>query len=82
MAEARTITRNQYLQVEGLLVLAQRHKKTVDECVDALTAMLEPGVEFAHSGDAVWEEYSAVELLEKIGITVVSPNGGELARSE
>lgn len=65
MAEARTITRQEYLQVEGLLALAARHKKTVDGCVDALTAMLEPGIEFAHSGDAVWEGYSAAELLEK-----------------
>lgn len=67
------INRNQYFQVIGLLSLARHHKKFCDECEEALRRIVEPDAKeySGHSGDAIWSEYEADELLQRCKITVV-----------
>lgn len=66
----RKITKAQSLQVEGLLVVARRHKKMVDECEAALKEILEPDEEWGHSGDAIWNDYTGSELISKTNCIV------------
>jgi hypothetical protein len=69
--KARTITKQQSLQVEGLLALARRHKDIVNECEESLKEILEPDEEYGHSGDAIWADYPAKTLINKTNCTVV-----------
>ena len=69
----RVITPEQRISVYGLLALAKQHKEIADQCEAALQQIVEPDLEDpwgGHSGDAIWSEYSAEELLRKTGCVV------------
>jgi hypothetical protein len=72
----RTITRPEYLQLIGLLALAQRHNAMLNEIAEAIRAITDerdrdgaPNYS-GHSFDAVWSDYSADDLLRKLDISV------------
>ncbi len=72
MSEQRILTRAQELQVYGLLALAHKHKKIVDDCQEALKDIVEPDDEYGdHSGDTIWGDGSVEELLKKTNCVVL-----------
>lgn len=70
-----TITKEKYLQIAGLLTLAQFHKNRVDECEKIMSLMIEEGEDCGHCGDAIWSDYTADILLEKLNIKVDYQDG-------
>jgi hypothetical protein len=72
-----TITRNEYLQLVGLLTVAKRHTAMLREIIPAVREIIGEQDDRGHSEDAVWGDYSPEELLEKMEITVepTPPNG-------
>lgn len=70
MGEVATITRTQYHQLCGLLVLGQRHDRAMDDIQDAIAEII---------GDADWasdavrggvDGYNADDLLRRLKIEV------------
>lgn len=69
--EPRTITRSEYHQLCGLLLLSQRHDRALDEMKRAVADLL---------GDEDWAsdavrggvaDYDADDLLQRMGIEIV-----------
>ena len=63
------LKRAEYLQVVGLLALAERHLKMLNDIEESICKVV--GVPYRdgagdHVGDAIYSEYSADEMLEKI----------------
>lgn len=75
-----TITRSQYLQLTGLLVLAKRHHDSLKDIEKALYAitqernhdgtLMNPQQDMGHTSDALWSDYSADELMGKLDLAV------------
>lgn len=74
----REITKDQYWQLTGLLFVAQRQVARLGEIESSIRCLLEvrrPDEEISgegdpsHIGDAIYSDYSADQLLEKLGIT-------------
>lgn len=76
MKTPHIITRSQYLQLTGLLVLAQRHNDALRDIEKAMYGITQEKdhdgnpSECGHTADAVYGGYTAEELMGKIGITV------------
>jgi hypothetical protein len=74
--DKETITRVEFLALERLLWLARRKKEQCHELIAEMRqltgeAAKEPNNGFGgHSMDAVYEEYAAEELMNKLGIRV------------
>lgn len=66
----KSITYDDYLKLTGLLLLAREHKAMLDRFRDAMLTITGETADFTHTCDAVWESYSAAELLGKLGIPV------------
>ena len=64
------ITENEKLQLIGLLVLAQAGNERMKDILKAVTAITGEKDDMGHSSDAVYSDYTADELLEKLNITV------------
>jgi hypothetical protein len=67
------ITKEEYLQLVGLLTLARQHKKMVDEIEEAMKQVIGEEADYGHCGDAIWENdgtYTANDLLKKLKIKV------------
>jgi hypothetical protein len=73
--EKTEITHADFLKLQGLLVIGNRHYKIVDSVTRCISEIL--GEDYdnrgGHASDAVWEGYSAEELLRKSEITVIPP---------
>ena len=66
------ITETEHLQLIGLLVLAKQcdeRMKDIEKAVNAITGEPDAG---GYSSDAVYGNYTADELLEKLDITVIA----------
>ena len=61
------ITQSEYLQIIGILRLAEKHYRTVKECIEVLGELTGDGPD-GHCADAVFCNYSAKQLLEKLNI--------------
>ena len=64
------ITENEKLQLIGLLVLAQAGNERMKDILKAVMAITGETDNCGHSSAAVYSDYTAEELLEKLGITV------------
>lgn len=66
------VTREEYLQLEGLLVLAKRHSEALADIEIALAKLLgmkgEAGDYFGHVSDGIYNGYTAPDLLRRLGI--------------
>lgn len=71
-----TITRNEYLQLVGLLTLAKRHCAALTDIAQACVAITDERdddgdlMDNGHTFDAVWSEGDADDLLRKLELTV------------
>lgn len=66
---ARTISRTEYLQLEGLAALAKKHYLLVEECISAMQAIIAtPNRE--HLCDAVFSDLPIDRALEEMQIGV------------
>lgn len=70
----KTISRSEYLQTVGLLTIASEHLKAMKDIEQALAEVL--GAEgdeteyYGHVSDAIYQPYSAKELLATMKIKV------------
>lgn len=61
------LKRNEYLQLVGLLAVAQTHVRMVNDIEKAICKIVgEKPDGMGHSCDAIWSNYSADTLLEKV----------------
>jgi hypothetical protein len=67
----KKITKDDYLKLAGLLSLAPRHNQALVDIEAAVCSITgdEPN-SGSHSGDAVYNDYTADELLKKLEIEV------------
>jgi hypothetical protein len=74
--EQRTITREDFYKLTGLLVLAKEHNEAIDLILRAaaqITGEEEDdvgGFILSHTGDAISQGYSVMELLDKLSLKV------------
>lgn len=66
----KTISRSQHLQLVGILTLAKRYRELMDDLTRAALSITKEGEECGHTNDAIWSDYTADELLERLHITV------------
>lgn len=75
--EKTQITHDEYLKLEGLLVIGPEYEKQVDQVIRSIALILgeQPpdGERPGHAADAVYGGYTARELLRKSDITVLPP---------
>lgn len=64
------ITKTEYLQLIGLLTLAQANNEKQKDILKAVMTITGEVEDTGHSSDAVYMDYSADELLERLGIKV------------
>ncbi len=64
-----SVRRSEYLQLVGLLLLANRHNDALQNIEDAIAEITGEGPG-SHSADAVYCNYSAEKLLNKLNITI------------
>jgi len=64
------ITKAEFLQLTGLLVLAKRHNAALKEILAAVVEITGEKDENGHGADGVYSDYSAEGLLDRLGITV------------
>lgn len=67
---ARTITKRQYLQLSGLLTLAERYNRELEDIKHAAMEITGDTDECGHTSDAVYGQRTIVELLKLLDITV------------
>jgi hypothetical protein len=67
---AKTITKQQYLQLAGLLTLAERYNGELEEIKHAAMEITGDADEYGHTSDAVFGERAIVDLLRLLKITV------------
>lgn len=66
-----TISKNEYLQLVGLLALAHKYKKMCDDAQQAMEDIIGEDNEVgSHSGDMIWEKGTIDELLKNLKIKV------------
>lgn len=70
----KEIIQDEYLQLKGLLLLAQESMKQVEFCEKSAIKILnipqKDGIDSGHFGDGVWNGYSIEEILTKEGIII------------
>jgi hypothetical protein len=70
MSQKKTVTKSEYLQLVGLLTLAKKHNEWLEDLRVAALAITQEADEHGHTGDAVYGDYSADMLLDRLNITV------------
>jgi hypothetical protein len=67
----KTVTRAQYLQLVGLLALAARYNRMLDEILAAATELLGVPWDEGHTSDEVFDRRpDADDLLARLGVTI------------
>lgn len=70
-----TITRAEYLQLVGLMALAERHNEKLKDIAVCALDLTGESDDMGHTYDAVYSgEYDADGLLQRLGITVEDPD--------
>jgi len=64
------VTANERLQLIGLLVLAKRYAKHVDEIQQAIQEITGEVEDNGHSQDAIYSEYGVDGLLDRLDLKV------------
>ena len=65
------ITKNEYYQLLGLLLIAQNHNKAIQEVLTAMLSITKEEAQFGHTADTVWDIDGTIdELLEKLQLKV------------
>lgn len=73
--EKTEISRDEYLQLWGLLALAKHHEEALTEIERAACAITGEEIQMGHTSDHVYGasgDWSADRLLEVLGITVAA----------
>jgi hypothetical protein len=65
-----SITKSEYLQLIGLLVLAKGHNDNLKELAKAIREITGESHDQGHSTDAAYCDYSADDLLQKLEIPI------------
>lgn len=68
------ITENEKLQLIGLLVLAKAGNERMRDILKSVISITGEKDDNGHSSDAIYSNYTADELLGKLGITVMPSN--------
>lgn len=68
-----SITQTEYVQIVGLLAIAKRHMRTIEDIEKALREIIGQTGDNGHCGDAIFCNYTADELLEKMEVKVQKP---------
>ena len=66
----KQITQNQYYQLVGLLTLSKRYNAKLNDIMAAAAEITGDEVNGGHTMDAVFNDYTADELLHKLDIEV------------
>jgi hypothetical protein len=68
----RQLTRTEYLQITGLLLIGKKHREALEDVQRALHELTGEDDDplSGHCGDAIYSEYSARQLCEKLKLTV------------
>ncbi len=68
----KIVTRNEYLQLTGLLTVGAYHLRHLNELGNAAADLLEasPEDKDGHIADAFFSPYTASELIGKLGIEI------------
>lgn len=66
----KTVTREEYLQIVGLLKLAEHHNATLKSIANAVDDLLGSKRGDGHGCDATYCDYTADHLLELMEVTV------------
>ena len=73
------ISKDDYYKVIGLLVIGKDYVKKSEDVIVALRNLLKDEDDSGHCSDALYCDYTADELLERLGITIEEepPKTGE-----
>jgi hypothetical protein len=66
----KQISKNEYYELMGLLSLAVTYNEKLLDLAEACRHITQEEDEFGHSSDAVYSDYSADDLLERLHIVV------------
>jgi hypothetical protein len=79
MAKKVLVSKDEYICLVGLLTLASYHQHQIRDIERSMASLLEvQGDEFGYYGhvsDSLYEDYDAMELLKKLGISIDMPHG-------
>lgn len=64
-----TITKNEYLQLVGLLTLAKKHNQVLRD-ISQSAALITGDEEHGHTDDAIYCDYPVEDLLKLAKITI------------
>jgi len=70
MTEKKKITKNQYLQLLGLQVIAERHTKALDEVEAAMYELVALDPEDCSAGDVIYGDRPIQWFLDRAGVVV------------
>lgn len=70
MERKTEITRTQYHKLLGLMVLAERHDKALQEILEAVKELVGDDEDCGHSMDAVYSDQNVDDLMSRLKITV------------
>lgn len=68
-----TITREQYYQLLGLVLIAKQHNDALEGVTKAVRSITQETDEYGHSSDVLYSDYGVDGLLERLKITVEDP---------
>ena len=68
----KQITQSEYIQLEGLAAIRNKHLAALYEIEDIVHTITKEDDKYGHSSDFVWREMPTKDLLTKLGVTVVS----------
>lgn len=78
-----SISHMEYLAVTGLLVIGKKHRQALEHIEQAIADIIGVARENnGHVSDALWQDYTADELLEKMECKVMPADQGSAERSE
>ena len=74
-----SITHTEFLQITGLLTLAAKHGKMLEDIRKSLVELTGEEDEFGHCSDAIYatEPYSPEDLLKRLDLVVAARSGAK-----
>lgn len=70
-----TITSTEKLQLLGILTLAQKHQRIIDECTQLMREILEDEDNDSLLIDAIWDGTEFEAVLKDMGVTTTDTEG-------
>lgn len=66
-----SITQTEYVQIVGLLTIAKQHTQMIASIEKSLREIIGQEGDNGHCSDAIYGDYTAEELLEKMAVKVL-----------